>query len=65
MRPRKRSPQVDALLDEVARLKFETPTYHELEIETGIGATYLRAIVSKKVRALIELSNQCMNSDGA
>lgn len=65
MRPRERNAKVEARLDEVARLKFETPTYHELEIETGIGATYLRAIVSKKVRALVELSNQCMNSDGA
>lgn len=65
MRSHGRSPKVEARLDEVARMKAATPTYRELELETGICATYLREIISEKVRAIIELTDQCMDSDGA
>lgn len=61
-RPRKRTPEIEARLDEVARMKFGTPTYRELEIETGLSAIYLRAIISAKI---LELSNQCMEDPSA
>jgi hypothetical protein len=62
MRPRKRSAKIEARLDEVARMKFETPTYEELERETGLCVGYLRAVISAKVR---ELSNKNVVSRGA
>lgn len=65
MRPRKRTKSIEARLDEVARLKFETPTYRELEQETGLSESYLRGLISEKIRKLAELSNQCMDTSGA
>lgn len=62
MRPRKRTAEIEARLDEVARLKFGIPSYRQLEIETGLSAIYLREVISAKIR---ELSNQCREVERA
>lgn len=61
MRPR-RSLEIETLLDQVARMKSEIPTYEELERKTGLCVGYLRAVISAKVR---ELSNKNVVSRGA
>lgn len=65
MKPRKRTVSIEARLDEVARMRAAIPTYHELEIETGLSASYLKNIISEKIRILAEQCDQCMDSRGA
>lgn len=53
MSARKRmTAEIDARLDEVARLKADTPSFEELERETGLKRGYLRQIVSEKVQII-------------
>jgi len=49
---RKITPEIEALLYEVAWKRALTPTYEELSIETGMAVSYLRQVISEKVRAL-------------
>jgi hypothetical protein len=49
---RKVTPEIDARLDRIARSKSETPTYKQLERETGLRENYLRQIISAKMKAL-------------
>jgi hypothetical protein len=63
MRPRtKLTVKVEARLDEVARMRFNTPSYRELEIETGLSQNYLRELISEKIQAL---TNQSRETPGA
>lgn len=43
-------------------MRFNTPTYRELEIETGLSQIYLRELVSEKIQAL---TNQSKETSGA
>lgn len=45
MRPSKITPEIRARCREIAELKAKTPTYIELELETGIRRNYLAKIV--------------------
>lgn len=65
MKPRKRTVSIEARLDEVARMKAQIPTYRELEAETGLAESYLREIISEKIRAIVEQTHQCMDSNMA
>lgn len=50
--PKRMTPEIEARLEEVARLKAQTPTFEELERETGLTRGYLRQIVSAKVHVI-------------
>jgi hypothetical protein len=49
VRPSKITPAIRARCREVALLKLKTPTYKELEIETGIHHNYLAKVVHEIV----------------
>jgi hypothetical protein len=51
-RPRKITPELDARLERIARLKLEIGSYEELERETGVSANHLRHTVSAKMKVL-------------
>jgi hypothetical protein len=53
--------KIAARLDAVAHLKASITTFKELEKETGIRASYLRQLMSVKVRSI---SNKCDDSRG-
>lgn len=55
MRPSKITPAVRKRCEEVARLKMQTPTYKELEIETGVHHNYLAKVVFEIVTELESL----------
>lgn len=62
MSQRKVTPEIDARLDLIAHFKFETPTYKELERETGVRGAYLRQLICKKIKALT--NKRSLTSDG-
>jgi hypothetical protein len=52
VRPSKITPAIRKRCEEVARLKMQTPTYKELEIETGVHHSYLAKVVFEIVLEL-------------
>jgi hypothetical protein len=46
------TPEIDARLEEVARLKAATPTFEELAQETGLTCGYLRQLLGAKVQII-------------
>lgn len=60
MRPKKNN--FAARLHEVALKKLDTPSYEELQAETGLSVNYLRHLISEKIR---ELKHKRAESSGA
>jgi hypothetical protein len=56
MKSRLRTAEIDARLDEVARLKVAVPSYKALVRETGLSAGYLRKLIMARME---ELRNEC------
>jgi hypothetical protein len=46
------TPEIEARLEEVAKLKIQTPSFAKLARETGLTESYLRQVVSKKIRVI-------------
>lgn len=51
MKPSKITPAIRKRCAEVAALKLQTPTYKQLEVETGIHRNYLAKVVHEIVTA--------------
>lgn len=63
MRPTKITPEIRKRCEEVARLKMQTPTYKELEIETGVHHNYLAKVVFEIVMELEALGPGPLHPD--
>lgn len=55
MRPSKITPKIRRRLKEVADLKRRTPSYKDLELETGIHRAYLAKVVHELVHEALTI----------
>jgi hypothetical protein len=61
VKPRKLNDEKRSRIEQVARLKADTPSFKELARETGLTVSYLRKLVSEKVQVI---ENKCSDSRG-